>query len=357
MSAFICQACHVACCANSTPNVVSWGRGGIVAFGTCNSVALYDPQERRVLCLLNGHTGRVNALHWVHNNKQNLECHLVSGGSDNLLIVWEAQDEKFIKLMELKGHTEAVCAVDAIYMDSEILVASSASDSSVKLWLCSDLKEGKSIWLYFSCPHCITLFKALFRIVPILACGGDDSQVHLYVVTSEQLQKAMTLKGHEDWVRGVEWVSTRGGLLLASCSQDSLIRVWRLTAKSSTDTLTEDNHTIIRMKEDVFEVNDQGTSSVFSVSLETVLAGHENWVCGVHWQPPVYKDDELQQPARLLSASMDKTMIIWAPEEGSGVWVEQYHFCFCLSAAPPPSPPPPSCLSELPTDAIVPEWG
>lgn len=24
--------------------MVSWGRGGIVAFGTCNSVALYDPQ-------------------------------------------------------------------------------------------------------------------------------------------------------------------------------------------------------------------------------------------------------------------------------------------------------------------------
>lgn len=27
----------------------------------------------------------------------------------------------------------------------------------------------------------------------------------------------------------------------------------------------------------------------FAVSLETVLAGHENWVYGVHWQPPVYK--------------------------------------------------------------------
>uniref|UniRef100_A0A673FVB2 Uncharacterized protein n=1 Tax=Sinocyclocheilus rhinocerous TaxID=307959 RepID=A0A673FVB2_9TELE len=38
------DTCHVSCCANRTPNVVSWGRGGLIAFGTCNSVALYNPQ-------------------------------------------------------------------------------------------------------------------------------------------------------------------------------------------------------------------------------------------------------------------------------------------------------------------------
>uniref|UniRef100_A0A3B5MAJ5 Uncharacterized protein n=1 Tax=Xiphophorus couchianus TaxID=32473 RepID=A0A3B5MAJ5_9TELE len=40
MAASIIETCHVACSANRTPNVVSWGRGGTVAFGTCNSVAL-----------------------------------------------------------------------------------------------------------------------------------------------------------------------------------------------------------------------------------------------------------------------------------------------------------------------------
>ncbi|XP_037549325.1 elongator complex protein 2 [Nematolebias whitei] len=327
MAASVIETCHVACCANRTPNVVSWGRGGIIAFGTCNSVALYDPQERRVVGLLNGHNGRVNAVQWVHRKDNAPECHLISGGSDNRLILWEAQHGKFIRSVECKGHSGPVCAVDTIYMeDSKILVASSASDSTIRLWLCSRNKEAECLHnVSFGSGFMMDVSLALLpgTRVPILACGGDDSRVHLYVQANRQLQKVMSLQGHEDWVRGVEWTSTGTELLLASCSQDSLIRVWRLCAKSGSDTRTEDDHTIIKMKEDVFEVKDREIISAFAVSLETVLAGHENWVYGVHWQPQVYKGGELQQPLRLLSASMDKTMIIWAPEEESGVWVEQ----------------------------------
>ncbi|KAM7373068.1 hypothetical protein PAMP_007950 [Pampus punctatissimus] len=323
----VIETCHVACCANRTPNVVSWSRGWTIAFGTCNSVALYDPQERRVVSVLNGHTGRVNAVQWVHREDCAPESHLVSGGSDNRLIVWEAQNGKFIQSVECKGHTGPICAVDAIYVDyPKILVASSASDSTVRLWLCNDVKDAECIHtLSFGSGFMMDVSLALLpgSRVPILSCGGDDSRVHLYVQSDTQLQKAMTLQGHEDWVRGVAWASIGGELLLASCSQDCLIRVWRLCAKSGTDTCTEDDHTIIKMKEDVFEVKDKGAYSAFAVCLETVLAGHENWVYGVHWQPPFYKGGELQQPLSLLSASMDKTMILWAPEERSGVWVEQ----------------------------------
>lgn len=47
-----------------------------------------------------------------------------------------------------------------------------------------------------------------------------------------------------------------GELLLASCSQDCLIRLWRLRAKSGTDARAEGD--VIRMTEDVFEVTDGG---------------------------------------------------------------------------------------------------
>lgn len=105
---------------------------------------------------------------------------------------------------------------------------------------------------------------------------------------------------------------------------------------------------------------------MFAVTLETVLAGHENWVYGIHWQPPHIKGtlhalfpndavcynfnelcyfltklfydslsppagDSVEQPLKLLSASMDKTMILWGPEEDSGVWVDQVgHLAYYL---------------------------
>ncbi|XP_072303663.1 elongator complex protein 2 isoform X2 [Eucyclogobius newberryi] len=322
------ETCHVACCANRTPNVVSWSRRGTVAFGTCNSVALYNPQERAVVALLNGHTGRVNAVRWIHRSDCGQERHLVSAGSDNRLIVWEAQNDTFIRSVECTGHTAPVSSVDGIYLhESQILVASSASDSTVRLWLCRGDTNAECLHtLSFGSGFMMDVSLALLpgSRVPIVACGGDDSRVHLYVLNhGKELQKALTLQGHEDWVRGLAWISMGGELLLASCSQDCLIRVWRLCAKSGTDGHSDDDPTIIRMKEDIFEVHWNDKSFKFAVSLETVLAGHENWVYGVHWHPPFYKDGELQQPLSLLSASMDKTMILWAPEEGSGVWVEQ----------------------------------
>ena len=47
-------------------------------------------------------------------------------------------------------------------------------------------------------------------------------------------------------------------LLLASCAQDCLIRMWRLRAGAGGDARPEDNHTVIRMKEEVFEVEERG---------------------------------------------------------------------------------------------------
>ncbi|KAJ7991784.1 hypothetical protein DPEC_G00287460 [Dallia pectoralis] len=328
MAAPVIETCHIACCANRTPNVVSWGRGGLIAYGTCYSVALYDPLEKEVVAVLNRHTGRVNTVQWVHRQDCGTETHLVSGGSDNRVIVWEAEDGKFggrVGCVECVGHTGPVSAVDAVHLDNnKLIIASTASDSTVRLWLHTGSIAKCTQTISFGNGFVMDVSLAWLpgSAVPVMACGGDDSKIHLYVQSNGQFTKVLSLQGHEDWIRGVEWICFDGDLLLASCAQDCLIRVWKLVAKSG----AEGNHLdvcAIRMSEEVFTLTESGATSVFAVTLETVLAGHENWVYGVHWQLPVVKGGDQHQSLSLLSASMDKTMILWAPEEGSGVWVEQ----------------------------------
>ncbi|PNJ80781.1 ELP2 isoform 9 [Pongo abelii] len=305
MVAPVLETSHVFCCPNRVRGVLNWSSGprGLLAFGTSCSVVLYDPLKRVVVTNLNGHTARVNCIQWICKQDGSPSTELVSGGSDNQVIHWEIEDNQLLKAVHLQGHEGPVYAVHAVYQrrtsDPALctLIVSAAADSAVRLWS----KKGSE--------------------VPILACGDDDCRVHVFAQQNDQFQKVLSLCGHEDWIRGVEWAAFGRDLFLASCSQDCLIRIWKLYIKStSLETQDDDN---IRLKENTFTIENESVKIAFAVTLETVLAGHENWVNAVHWQPVFYKDGVLQQPMRLLSASMDKTMILWAPDEESGVWLEE----------------------------------
>ncbi|XP_037364539.1 elongator complex protein 2 [Talpa occidentalis] len=328
----VLETSHVFCCPNRVRGALSWssGPGGLLAFGTSCSVVLYDPQKRIVITNLNGHTARVNCVQWICKQDGSPSTELVSGGSDNQVIHWEIESNQLIKAVCLHGHEGPVNAVHAVYQrrasnDTALhtLIVSAASDSTVRVWS----KEGSEVTclqtLNFGDGVTLTLCLSFLSDtnVPILACGDDDCKIHLFVQQNDQFQKVLSLCGHEDWIRGVEWATFGKDLFLASCSQDCLIRIWKLYIKStSLETQDDDN---IRLKENTFIIENESIKIVFAVTLETVLAGHENWVNAVHWQPSFYKDGVQQQPMRLLSASMDKTMILWAPDEESGVWLEQ----------------------------------
>ncbi|XP_032101199.1 elongator complex protein 2 isoform X2 [Sapajus apella] len=299
MVAPVLETSHVFCCPNRGRGVLNWSSGprGLLAFGTSCSVVLYDPLKRVVVTNLNGHTARVNCIQWICKQDGSSSTELVSGGSDNQVIHWEIEDNQLLKAVHLQGHEGPVYVVHAVYQrrtsDPALctLIASAAADSTVRLWS----KKGSEVTslqtLNFGNGFALALCLSFLpnTDVPILACGDDDCRIHLFAQQNDQFQKVLSLSGHEDWIRGVEWAAFGKDLFLASCSQDCLIRIWKLYIKStSLETQDDDN---IRLKENTFTVE------------------NENGV--------------LQQPMRLLSASMDKTMILWAPDEESGVWLEQ----------------------------------
>lgn len=146
-----------------------------------------------------------------------------------------------------------------------------------------------------------------------------------------QFVRACELKGHTDWIRSLDFslpVCTSGeaiSILLVSSSQDKVIRIWKMALRgSSANTQSTCRKEVISLASYIEGPVLVTGSSSYQVSVESLLIGHEDWVYSVQWEPPSTAPSDgvsCQQPSSILSASMDKTMMIWQPEKTTGIWM------------------------------------
>jgi elongator complex protein 2 len=292
------------------------------------------------------------------NAWQQPETELVSGSSDNLIVVWKLTGKNWEPSSVLKGHTDAVTSVSVLVAGSDLWVASTSSDRTVRLWR-RTRGEWKAIQVIEFGPkmmECVSLIQVPKTEVIMMAVGGVEPVIHLFVGKNDKFHKLLSLQGHEDWIRALSFVEAdNGDLLLASSSQDNYIRLWRvrrLTTTSSEqstespstssklptsdetentksvdgsssrkeNTTTTPDSDVEKMRGNKFRLD---TGPLFIAALESVLHGHDDWVYSVCWQPPLLVEGGKHQPMCLLSASMDRTMLIWRPEEETGVWLNE----------------------------------
>lgn len=337
---------HVAVGCNQVHESAAWGALGTVAYGAHNGIVVFTPADRSkgvsspvVHGVLSGvHKSRVNCITWAGSHEELL----VSGASDGSLAVWakEQDDTHGFRIgATLSGHSGAVNNVATQpHPDGGVCVVSASSDMTVRVWrygydgdvhnCTQEISLGKDFAL------CVAL-GTLSGNVPVLAWGGSDQHVHLLTCQpgGDQFVPAVTLSGHEDWVRGVSFCEVNcphGGagkaLLLASGSQDTHIRLWRIGAAAQARTEADEpspgddmlSTTALRVSQRTFGVKSDGETRLFVAQLDALLMGHENWVSSVQWQARV----DGRQSSSLLSTSMDKTLIIWQLDPDEGIWVE-----------------------------------
>lgn len=280
------------------------------------------------------HTKRVNTVRWLKSfGNVEKETIFISGSDDKLAIIWNFADPENIESFELKGHESGVNAVDGLQRSNgEWILATTAADSTIKLWsfrleatgLLPECKQTLLLNTGFCFTLRLTLLPKSEQI--LLAFSSDDETIALW---SEQegdsfkMQPIHKLMGHEDWVRGLDFVREGDDLILASCSQDHFIRLWRISPRSSEEVvnnkvdifnLLDESTGEIRVEEKIIQVS---SNSWYAICLESVLFGHDNWVYGVHW----YKSSD--NALSLLSASIDKTLIVWQPSDETGIWMEK----------------------------------
>ncbi|KAJ1979191.1 Elongator subunit elp2 [Dimargaris verticillata] len=200
---------------------------------------------------------------------------------------------------------------------------------------------------------------------------------------SRPFTRLLTLSGHENWVRCLDFTAFPATgehdcetLMLASGSQDKYIRLWQIgvhhpqipdpatngtpntdghspptdaqceAAEPSTEQMLEtlqasfqqqglapQNYppsTHLSTKDQLLIIHTEPNAAEparFTVKLDAVVLGHDDWVCSVQWQPPhVPMDTDATtspyvQPQCFISASADRSMIIWRPDPTTGIWV------------------------------------
>lgn len=340
---------------NRVVNAAAWGPANLVAFGAHHAVAIFCAQTAKVVQTLPGHKDLVNCVEWLPRYQLDhedgitaKEHYLLSGSADGVIILWAVNQSKskWRKCMQIPNpHEKAVSCIAGVMLSSqEAVFASSSSDCTVHIWNAllplevageCNVTFLQSILIGSRAALTVSLVALPTDVNSImLAMGGLDNNVRLYCGTREgQFAAVCTLKGHQDWIRSLDFsmpIVERDvhEIFLASCGQDKNVRIWRISPRSSsicTGGIKEQGASIkMYIEGPVFKAG----SVSWQASMESLLAGHDDWIYSVRWQPPCVrkipgKHTGRVQPMSILTASMDRTMMIWRPDAGTGLWINE----------------------------------
>lgn len=350
------EAAYIGVGCNRTSGAASWGPSGLYAYGAHAAIAILDPRPPGTLVTtLPGHRAAVTCVDWLprSSSSSSEELHfLVSGGADGGLLVWAyaPASRAWRRAAHLPAaHAKAVTCVRGL----GTLLASGSSDGLVRLWgvdaaAGGGLAERGSVRVP-GARAVVALAVARLRqgqqeadsAAVVLAVAGLDNLVHLCVgagaADGTGFSPACELRGHQDWVRGLDFYEPPeqpegqqqqceeqgAALYLASCSQDRSIRVWKIAPRDRPSGGSAAGGRSRSLKSYIEGPAFAAGGTAYQTSVESVLTGHEDWVYSVRWKPAAGSDGA---GMCVLSASMDRTMTMWAPSSsagGGGVWVDE----------------------------------
>lgn len=324
--------CYISCACNRVPHSIDWGRNKLICYAACNAVAIYNPDISKigkVLQTLHGHKNRVNTVQWIKFENGDPETEILSCSSDGTAIIWSNIHGSF-ECTSVLNVGEIVTFSNYLYLHNtfndisfnKLLICTGSSAGDLKLWLRNDDNN-------VVCFQTLTFgrklpIEAFISYLPysnysLLVIALEDSSIQLYTQSSKttdlNFEKAQILLGHEDWIRCIDITNDiEENILIATGSQDATIRLWKISVDKEDKSIEE----ILEQKKQSFEVN----GIKYNTTLESVLSGHEGWIYGVHWYPVEKKEGIDHNSTKLLSCSLDKSMIIWEPDPSTGIWCE-----------------------------------
>lgn len=319
----------------------------VLAFGGGNLINLWKPLESpNIYTSLKGHTAEVTCVQFLYHGK-----YLVSAAADGQINVWkkdESQDSEGYPTYSLvqefgDHHLKSVTTLSAATSASSSVFVSGSSDGHLSFWALDPKENEAPVSLVNDSDidlRTLPLASAITTLPStdpekqdeyIISIGNTSRNTYIYVGSpSSSFKVAAKLEGQGDWVRSLAFspIQKNGSILLASGCQDRYIRIWSITpgvdsekvnaVNDGTEALTgELDHTYDestgQLSNKVYEL---ATTTPYSMKFDALIVGHDDWIYSLKWHPSA---DDLC----LMSSSADSSIMIWTPDEMSGVWLSK----------------------------------
>lgn len=318
-------------------NKISQGldiKDDILAFAANELVALARQNTDSMIALqdvytLKGHSAKITAILFTFDGI------LVTGSSDRTIILWKLEGGKYCLWQVLKGHDSGIVSVAGL--EKEFLVASSDSNGNIKIWSLLDNNRADCTQTLEVKPH-LSMSLAMARLSGgeiALFSGGTDLKLTLFLKSTDNIfKRILALDGHSDWIRSIKICRYTGDavtsgmhpgdLMIATASQDKYIRIWRLGGNDKT-IISAGNIDILESALSGTQISTKAhVFGNYSVMLNAILLGHDDWVFSVNWHPVVVVNGVVEQPMTLISSSADKSILVWNPDRHSESWIPNY---------------------------------
>jgi len=312
---------------------------------------LYNNEEETLdgEVLLRGHKSEVFSSSWHPTSKT-----IATGAADGIVGVWKLDNHEASEILELDhniSNNKKVQPADVTSLtwhpDGNILATTSALEHSIFIWtvggkLSSTLnghedlilslswnKKGEYllsasidkkciIWdannwqqvQVFSCHLGPVVDTDWLNTTTFASCSTDKRICVCRVGSAEPLQ---VLNGHMDAVNGIEWDPS--GSILASCSDDRLVKLWNSTNSKAC-------HDLIGHSKEVTQVkwNNRNILASASYDASVRLWNVEKYVCLhvlTHQFEPVNSITFHPCGQYLMSGSQDGLINLWSTQDGS----------------------------------------
>ncbi|KAF4619125.1 hypothetical protein D9613_005202 [Agrocybe pediades] len=330
-----------------------------VAFASSRFVSLWhlqDPNDAGVSETLPGSESLITCVKFLDDET------LLSANDTGVLILWKKTSNQAGKptscwnlVATAQAHKRSISTLSVL--DTRIVTGS--SDSSLKIWKYGTTDAGRdeivelqTIDMKGKYPLISALTYLPQTNVYLLAVGGTDTSVRLFVCSDDQFIQSAILAGHEDWIRGLAFKNPADPdqpTILASGSQDATIRLWNIELVKKVDIIPEETSSSepiddlldqfeaslgelgeneeggrqVSLKHHILTVKTNvGSSQQFSVTFDALLVGHEAGVTSLAWRT------DSQSPPTLLSTSTDSSVILWSPssDSSSSIWINRERF-------------------------------